>query len=123
MSKTVLIVDDSLFMRTLIKKALISGGFEVVGEATNGEEALDMAFEHLPDYITLDNILPDMIGTDILAIFKEEDLPSKVLLISAVGQKSVVEQGISLGAIGYLVKPFEAEELIATLSEHENQMS
>ncbi|MEM6841234.1 MAG: response regulator [Bacteroidota bacterium] len=120
MSKTVLIVDDSLYMRALIKKTLISGGFEVVGEAANGEEALDMAFEHLPDYITLDNILPDMMGTDILTVFKEEDLPSKVLLISAVGQDSVVEQGISLGAIGYLVKPFEAEELITTLSEHEN---
>ena len=69
MSKNVLIVDDSLYMRTLIKDALSENGFNIVGEAANGEEAIDLAFELLPDIITLDNILPDMIGTDILKVF------------------------------------------------------
>ncbi len=87
MTKSVLIVDDSLHMRTLIKDALEGGGYTVVGQAANGEEAIDMAFELQPDFITLDNILPDMIGIDILKVYQEEGLKSKVLMISAVGQK------------------------------------
>ena len=116
MSKSVLIVDDSLYMRTLIKDALTEGGFNVVGEAANGEEAIDLAFELQPDIITLDNILPDMIGIDILSVFKEEELPSKVIMISAVGQESVISEGMNLGAIGYIVKPFTSEKLMEELA-------
>lgn len=115
MSKKVLIVDDSLYMRTLIKDALQSGGYHVIGEAANGEEAIDLAFELIPDVITLDNILPDMIGTDILKVFKEEGLASKVIMISAVGQDSVISEGMSLGALDYIVKPFTSDHLISVI--------
>lgn len=117
MSKNVLIVDDSLYMRTLIKDALKEGGYSIVGEAANGEEAIDLAFELMPDIITLDNILPDMIGTDILKVFKEEGLPSKVVMISAVGQDSVINEGLKLGATDYIVKPFTPEKLIDALKK------
>lgn len=117
MNKNVLIVDDSLYMRTLIKDALSEGGYNVVGEAANGEEAIDLAFELMPDIITLDNILPDMIGTDILKVFKEEGLPSKVVMISAVGQDSVINEGLSLGALDYIVKPFTSEKLMTALAK------
>ncbi len=117
MSKNVLIVDDSLYMRTIIKEALESNGYTVIGEASNGEEAIDLAFELQPDFITLDNILPDMIGTDILKVYKDEGLSSKVVMISAVGQDSVINEGMSLGAIGYIVKPFTPEQLLETF-EH-----
>lgn len=113
MSKTVLIVDDSLYMRTLINEALVGAGFNVVGQAGNGEMAIDMAIELQPDLITLDNILPDMIGTDILRVLKqEENIRSKVVMISAVGQESVIQEGLSLGAADYIVKPFTSESLI-----------
>ncbi|RAW01015.1 response regulator [Pseudochryseolinea flava] len=112
MAKSVLIVDDSLYMRTLIKDALESGGFSIVGQAANGEEAIDMAFELQPDFITLDNILPDMIGTDILKVYQEEGLKSKVVMVSAVGQESVVNEGLRLGAKAYIVKPFTTDQLI-----------
>ena len=112
MSKSVLIVDDSLYMRTLIRDALEGGGFSVVGQAANGEEAIDLAFELQPDFITLDNILPDMIGTDILKVYRDEGLKSKVVMISAVGQESVVNEGIRLGASAYIVKPFTSDQLI-----------
>ena len=113
MSKTVLIVDDSLYMRTLINEALVGAGFNVVGQAGNGETAIDMAIELQPDLITLDNILPDMIGTDILRVLKqEENIRSKVVMISAVGQESVIQEGLSLGAADYIVKPFTSESLI-----------
>ena len=113
MPKNVLIVDDSLYMRTLIKDALEKGGFKIIGQAANGEEAIDMAFELQPDIITLDNILPDMIGTDILKVYKEEGLQSRVVMISAVGQESVINEGLSLGANAYIVKPFTSEQLLS----------
>lgn len=117
MAKSVLIVDDSLYMRTLIKDALEVGGFSVVGQAANGEEAIDLAFELQPDLITLDNILPDMIGTDILKVYSEEGLKSKVVMISAVGQESVVNEGLRLGAKAYIVKPFTSDQLVDTMSK------
>ena len=117
MSKNVLIVDDSLYMRTVIKDALESAGFKVVGQAANGEEAIDLAFELRPDIITLDNILPDMIGTDILKVYTDEGLPSKVIMISAVGQESVIQKGLSLGAKAYIVKPFTSAQLLEEVNK------
>ena len=112
MAKNVLVVDDSLYMRTVIKDALEQNGYRVVGEAANGEQAIDLAFELQPDIITLDNILPDMIGTDILKVYTEEGLLSKVIMISAVGQESVIQEGLSLGAKAYIVKPFTSDQLM-----------
>jgi two-component system chemotaxis response regulator CheY len=77
-----------------------------------------MAMEHKPDLITLDNILPDMIGTDILRVLKnDEKIESKVVMISAVGQESVIQEGMSLGASNYIVKPFTAESLVETINK------
>src|SRR3954470_11282393 len=117
MTKSVLIVDDSLYMRTLIKDALEVGGYIVVGQAANGEEAIDLAFELQPDLITLDNILPDMIGTDILKVYRDEGLKSKVIMISAVGQESVITEGLRLGASAYIVKPFTSEQLVQAIEK------
>lgn len=117
MAKKVLIVDDSMYMRKLIKDAVEEGGYEVVGEAANGEEAIDLALELNPDIITLDNILPDMIGIDILKVYREEELPAQVVMISAVGQESVINEGLGLGAKDYIVKPFTSEKLIEVLAQ------
>ena len=117
MSKKILIVDDSLYMRTMIKDTLSEAGFEIVGQASNGESAIDMAIELEPDLITLDNILPDMLGLDILNVLKEEEVESKVIMISAVGQESVVEEGIKRGALEYIVKPFTSEQLVETVTK------
>lgn len=117
MSKNVLIVDDSLYMRTVIKDALQEGGYEVVGQAANGEEAIDLAFELQPDIITLDNILPDMIGIDILKAFRQEGLTSKVIMVSAVGQENVIQEGLGAGADDYIVKPFTSSQLLDVLEK------
>jgi len=117
MLKSVLIVDDSFFMRALIKSNLEDGGYRIIAEAANGEEAIDMAFDLQPDIITLDNILPDMIGTDILRVYMRKKLPSKVIMISAVGQESVIDECLRLGAKGYLVKPFTAEQLLTIIDK------
>ncbi len=118
MSKRVLVVDDSLYMRTMISSALKGAGYDVVGQAANGESAIDMAIDLLPDLITLDNILPDMIGTDVLRVLKEDEkILAKIIMISAVGQESVIQEGMRLGAATYIVKPFTTESLIATINK------
>jgi two-component system, chemotaxis family, chemotaxis protein CheY len=118
MQKRVLIVDDSLYMRTMINEALTAAGYEVIGQAANGEAAIDMALELLPDLITLDNILPDMIGTDILKVLKQDEgISSKVVMISAVGQESVIQEGMLLGASDYIVKPFTTEGLVTVINK------
>jgi two-component system chemotaxis response regulator CheY len=116
--KKVLIVDDSMYMRTLISDALSKAGYEIVAQAANGEAAIDMALQYKPDLITLDNILPDMIGTDILRVLKQDEkISSKIVMISAVGQESVIQEGMSLGASNYIVKPFTADSLVETVNK------
>lgn len=118
MGKTVLIVDDSLYMRTLINEALIAEGYEIIGQAANGEQAIEMALELKPDLITLDNILPDMIGIDILKILKQDEkIDSKVIMISAVGQEAVIREGMELGASDYIVKPFTPNSLVDVVNK------
>ena len=117
MSKTVLVVDDSIYMRSLIKTAMEGAGYEVVGEAQNGESAIDLACSLQPDLITLDNILPDMMGFEILKVIQEEGVESKVIMISAVGQQTVVNKGKELGAEEYIVKPFTSEALIEVVNK------
>jgi two-component system, chemotaxis family, chemotaxis protein CheY len=115
--KSVLIVDDSMYMRSLISDALTKAGFDVVGQASNGQQAIDMALKHKPDLITLDNILPDMIGIDILRVLKQDEgLAAKIVMVSAVGQESVVKEGMGLGAATYIVKPFTSEGLMTAIN-------
>ncbi len=116
MSKKVLIVDDSIYMRSLIKSTLEEAGLEVVGEAKDGETAIDLALDTQPDLITLDNILPDMMGFEILKVLRDQGLESKVIMISAVGQQTVVNKGKELGASEYIVKPFTSEALIEVVN-------
>ena len=118
MAKRILIIEDSMYMRTLISDAVTEAGYEVVGQAENGEKGIDMALELEPDLITLDNILPDMIGLDILKVIKSEDnLNAKVLMISAVGQESVVKQGLALGAEDYILKPFTSDQVVNAIKK------
>ncbi len=115
MNKRVLIVDDSGYMRSKIQEVLTNEGFEVAGTAPNGETAIDMALELKPDFITLDNILPDMTGLDVLKTIKEQGLESVVIIISAVGQQSTINEGLELGASEYITKPFSEEHLIRSI--------
>jgi len=116
MGKRILVVDDSLYMQTIIKEALESNGFSVVKIAGDGESAIDAAIETKPDLITLDNILPDMLGLDVIKALKEEKIEAKILMVSAVGQQSVINTGMALGADGYLVKPFTTDQLIEQIN-------
>lgn len=116
MKRTVLIVDDSVYMRMLIKQALVKIGYEVVAEAANGESAIELALEHEPDLITLDNVMPDMFGAEVLKTLKEEGVSSEVIVISAVGQQTVIDKEKELGIAEFIVKPFTEEQLIEVVT-------
>lgn len=117
LNRTALIVDDSLYMRMLIKKSLQKIGCRIVGEAGSGEAAIRLAVEYQPDLITLDNILPDMYGIGVLKILRNMHINSKIVMISAVGQQAFVGKGLSMGASYYIVKPFTPEVLIDTVKK------
>lgn len=120
MRKRVLVVDDTIYMRALIKDTLSKAGYEIVGEAPDGETAIDKAHELKPDLITLDNVLPDMLGLEVLKSLQKTNLECRILMVSAVAQETMKAKGIELGAAGYLVKPFSTEGL---LGEAERIMS
>ena len=113
----ILIVDDSSYIRSTLQTTLEENGYDVVGAAEDGESAIDLALELDPDVITLDNILPDMTGIDVLKALKDKELKSKVIMISAVGQQSAIAEGLANGAQDYLVKPFNNSELIGIISK------
>ncbi len=115
--KRVLIVDDSSYMRSLVRESLESGDYEIVGEAANGEQAIDLAYDLEPDLITLDNVMPDMLGLEVLKALSKGSLECKIVIVSAVGQDSMKAKGIELGAIGYVTKPFTKDGLVGDIDE------
>ena len=102
------VVDDAVFMRTLIKRMIEeTQGYVIVGEGSNGYEAIEQAKLHKPDIVTLDITMPEMDGImaikDILSVSPE----TKIIMVSAMGQQSMVIDAIKLGAKDFIVKPFD----------------
>ncbi|TXK27119.1 response regulator [Pontibacter qinzhouensis] len=115
--KRILIVDDSFYMRTMLKNMLSDAGYEIVGEAPNGQTALELARTTNPDLITLDVILPDNTGLDVLKGIKSEQPEMKVVIVSAVGQEVIVNEALEYGALSYIVKPFSEEKVLEVVSQ------
>jgi two-component system chemotaxis response regulator CheY len=108
----ILIVDDTLFMRTLLKNILFSGGHTIVGEAENGEDAIARYQELKPDLVTMDVVMPKMNGIDALKGIRAADPNAKVVMCTAVGQEQMVKLAVKSGAKGYIVKPFQAPKVL-----------
>ncbi len=119
MAKTVLIVDDSAFMRMLLKKILTKNGYEVVGEAESGEEAIELYKEKRPDICLVDIIMPGMNGIEAVRKIKEIDPDAKIIMCSSVGQQSMVTDAISAGAKGFITKPFKESKVIEEIQKLE----
>lgn len=108
----ILIVDDTLFMRTLLKNILFSGGHTIVGEAENGEEAIAKYQELKPDLVTMDVVMPKKNGIEALQGIRGIDPHAKVVMCTAVGQEQMVKLAVKSGAKGYIVKPFQAPKVL-----------
>lgn len=120
MAKKVLVVDDAAFMRIKLKDILEKNGYEVVGEAANGIEAVDRYKELNPDVVTLDITMPEMDGIEALTEIKAFDANATVLMCSAMGQQSMVMEAIRAGAQDFIVKPFDTERVIKALDKAVN---
>jgi two-component system chemotaxis response regulator CheY len=110
--KRVLIVDDALIMRRRISEIAVHSGWLIAGEAGDGEEAVKLYQETKPDLVTLDIVMPRMDGVEALRQIRELDPQAKVVMVTAVNQKEKLAECIGLGAIDFIVKPFEKENLV-----------
>ncbi|BAA29570.1 response regulator [Pyrococcus horikoshii] len=108
----VLVVDDAAFMRMLLKKILTQAGHEVVGEASNGKEAVEKYKQLKPDLVTMDIVMPEMDGITAVKEIMKIDPNAKIIMITAVGQEAKVMEALKSGAKGYIVKPFQAQKVI-----------
>ncbi len=116
MSHAVLIVDDAEFMRAMLREIVQDLGWSVAGEAGDGAEAVELHAILKPDLVLLDITMPTMDGNEALAAILARDPQAKVVMITALGQKEQVLAAIKLGARDFIIKPFDAERVAATLT-------
>ncbi|HHW68595.1 response regulator [Defluviitalea raffinosedens] len=113
----VLVVDDAAFIRAQLKQLLTQNGFEVVGEAENGQVALRKIKELRPDIVTLDITMPEMDGIECMAEINKLESKPAVIMVSAMGQEPYVQKAILNGARGFIVKPYKPEVVINYLNK------
>ncbi|RFU61537.1 response regulator [Peribacillus glennii] len=117
MAHKILIVDDAAFMRMMIKDILSKNGFEVVGEAADGAQAVEKYKETQPDLVTMDITMPEMDGIAALKEIKKINPNAKVIMCSAMGQQAMVIDAIQAGARDFIVKPFQADRVLEAINK------
>jgi two-component system chemotaxis response regulator CheY len=115
--KRLLVVDDALFMRKILCGVAAEAGWEVVGEAANGAEAVSLYREYRPDLVTMDLVMPEMGGLEALRLIRALDPDARVVVVTALDQKQALMDSIREGAMDFIVKPFERERVLALLSK------
>jgi two-component system chemotaxis response regulator CheY len=113
----VLIADDASFMRQMIREIIEPEGHEVVGEATNGIEAVDLFNELSPDLVTMDIVMPKRSGIDAVKAILAEHPTACVVMCSALGQETLVMEALQAGARDFIVKPFKPDSVISTIAK------
>jgi two-component system chemotaxis response regulator CheY len=117
MGKKILIVDDESPVRLILKKILSSHGYDIVGEAEDGEKALELYKKLNPDLVTMDLLMPTMDGLRSFQKITQYDSKAKIVILTALEMKAVAKQFIEAGAAGYIVKPLSEEKILATIEE------
>ncbi len=117
MAKTILIVDDAAFMRMMIKDIVTRNGYEVVGEAQNGIEALEQYKKLKPDLVTMDITMPERDGISAVKDILSVDSSAQIIMCSAMGQQALVMDAIKAGASDFLVKPFKPERVLQAIEK------
>ena len=112
MAKNILICDDAAFMRMMIKDILTKNGYNVAGEAENGQIAVDKYLEVKPDLVMMDITMPEKNGIEALKEIKQKDSSANVIMCSAMGQQAMVIESIQAGAKDFIVKPFQADRVL-----------
>jgi two-component system chemotaxis response regulator CheY len=117
MAQRILIVDDSRLTRAIIKNTLTGAGFDVVGEAENGRDAIAKFGELKPDVVTMDLIMPDVDGMQATKEILSRDPKARVLVVTSLGQKLLEEDAMKTGAKGMIAKPFQPQELVKAVND------
>ncbi|AIM14922.1 MULTISPECIES: response regulator [Neobacillus] len=112
---SVLIVDDAAFMRMMLKDILVKNGYEVVGEAVNGADAVEKYRELQPDIVTMDITMPEMDGITAVKNIRAMDPAANIIMCSAMGQQPMVLEAIQAGAKDFVVKPFQADRVMESI--------
>lgn len=113
----ILIVDDAAFMRMMLKDILSKNGFEIAGEAANGNEAVEKFQALSPDLVTMDITMPQCDGIAALKQIMAMNAGAKVVMCSAMGQQAMVIEAIQAGAKDFIVKPFQPDRVIAAVKK------
>jgi two-component system chemotaxis response regulator CheY len=114
----VLITDDSIVMRKMINEILDGNGYEVVGEAKNGNEAFELYKELKPDLVTMDIVMPKEDGLETLKKIMKFDPTAKIIIVSGLHQKALLFEAMETGAKDYVIKPFEKNELLDAVRKY-----
>ena len=112
MSQTVLVCDDAIFMRTMISDILAQAGYEIVGEAETGAQAIERYKQLKPDLVTMDIVMPDLGGIEAVREIVMFDPSARILMCSAMGQQALVVEAIQAGARDFVVKPFQPSRVL-----------
>ena len=112
MAHTVLVCDDAIFMRTMITDILTQAGYEVIGEAETGAQAVERYRQLKPDLVTMDIVMPDMGGIEAVRAICRDSPEAKILMCSAMGQQALVVEAIQAGAKDFVVKPFQPSRVL-----------
>jgi len=115
--RQILITDDTAFMRMTLRNILEKNGYQVVGEAEDGQVAVDKYRELRPDLVTMDITMPRMDGITAIKKIMEIDSQAKIIVCSAMGQKALVIEALNAGARDFIVKPFQAERIVNALQK------
>lgn len=116
MQRKILIVDDAKFMRVRCARILVERGYSVV-EAENGIQAIEKYQNEVPDAVLMDISMPEMDGLNALRAIRELDPSARVAMLTAMGQQNVVIEAIKAGARDFIVKPFEPDRILKSLSK------
>lgn len=116
-AKRVLIVDDAVVMRMMIKGILSKNGYEVVGEAQNGVEAVEKYRMLTPDLVTMDMVMPEMDGIAAVKQIVAGDPNARIIMCTSMGQQALVVEAIQAGAKSFITKPFQPPKILETIQK------
>ena len=112
----ILVADDASFMRQMIREIIEAEGHEVVAEASDGVEAVELFKAHHPDLVTMDIVMPRRSGIDAVKNIRAIDGGATIVMCSALGQESLVTEAMEAGATDFIVKPFKPDAVVKTLA-------
>ncbi|MFP4016187.1 MAG: response regulator [Halanaerobiales bacterium] len=118
MSKNIMIVDDAAFMRLTLRNMIEDAGYNIVGDATNGLEAVQKYHELKPDLVTMDITMPEKDGLEALKEIVSMDDKARIIMCSAMGQQGMVLEAVKAGALDFIVKPFNKDRIQTALEKY-----